>query len=67
MADDSSSLRDWIKIVLAVLAIGVSVAVPIIGMMNELQRTTIRHDAEHIEFRKDILELDELCKAGCRK
>ena len=67
VADDSSSLRDWIKIGLALLALGVTVAIPIVGMMNELQRTTIRHDTEHIEFRHDIIELDKLCRASCQK
>lgn len=60
----SDEARDWLKIGAAILAIVVTVGLSMIAVLTELQRTTERHDAEHSEFRDDILELKE-CKTGC--
>jgi hypothetical protein len=60
--------RDWLKIVAAILAIVVTVGLSLVAVLTELQRTTARHDAEHVGFRDDILDLREACKAaGCRR
>jgi hypothetical protein len=67
MTDQESSSRDWLKIVAAVLAIIVTVGLSFLSVLTELQKTTVRHDAEHIGFRDDILELRSMCRTDCRK
>ena len=58
--------RDWLKIAFAIIAIGVTIGLSLLGVLSELQRTTERHDAEHAGFRDDITELRDKCKTACK-